>query len=264
MRILLAAKHAPHGKRPIGGVQSWCRTVADELNKRGHKAITWEPGQGVPLGGFDLGIIANVSDTSRALEWCQKSIIVCHGIIPAEKPLDRCQVIYTSEGVRDHWGGDGTIIRQPIDLDYWSPGQDNHKEYLIRFSYRGGLRFIENVATSLGLHYYHLRDATPQLARDVLRQAACVLATGRAALEAMACGVPVVLCDHRSAYQKPLLDLDTTGAMLRNYSGRGGITPTSGNVKQAVEHTVAAGSVREHVVKHHNVKDIVNQLLEVA
>ena len=84
MRILLAAKHAPHGKRPIGGVQSWCRTVAQELIQRGHEAVTWGPEQPAPLGVFDLGVIANVGDTSRAFDWCQKTINVCHGIIPAE------------------------------------------------------------------------------------------------------------------------------------------------------------------------------------
>ena len=37
MRILIAAKHAPHGNRPIGGVQSWSRTICRELERRGHR-----------------------------------------------------------------------------------------------------------------------------------------------------------------------------------------------------------------------------------
>ncbi len=263
MKILLAAKHAPHGKHPIGGVQSWCRTVAQELIVRGHAVKTWGPEQAVPLGGFDLGIIANVGDTSRAMDWCRKTIVVCHGIIPAEEPPSS-GVIFTSEEVRDHWYGDGPVIRQPIDLDFWSPDSRYLQIFLTRFSYREGLSFVRSLAEPWKLQYYHLRNADSKKACKVLRQSACVLATGRAALEAMACSVPVVLCDHRSAYQGPLMDLDTTGGMLRNYSGRGGVTPTLSSVKQAVGQAVEAGSMREHVVKYHNVKDIVDQLLEAA
>lgn len=262
MRILLAAKHAPYGKHLIGGVQSWCRTVAKELIKRGQYVVTWGPEQVVPLGGFDLGIIANVSDTARALDLCQKNIIVCHGIIPAEAPPGN-RAVFTSEEVRDHWGGDGPVIRQPIDLKFWSPVKYD-KKYLTRFSYRSGLRFLPSLAASLGLQPNHLRNVHPEQARHIIRQSACVIATGRAALETMACGVPVVICDHRSAYQGPLLDLNTAGAMYRNYSGRGGITPTLANVKQAVGHAIAAEGMRAHVVKHHNVVNIVDQLLEVA
>jgi hypothetical protein len=91
-----------------------------------------------------------------------------------------------------------------------------------------------------------------------------VLATGRAALEAMACDVPVVICDHRSAYQGPLMDLDIDGSMTRNYSGRGGETPTIENVRAAIEHAIDSGGKREHVLKHHDVRHVVDQLLAMA
>ncbi len=262
MKILLAAKHAPHGKHPIGGVQSWCRTVAKELSNRGHVVKTWGPEQPIPLGGFDLGIIANTADTSRAFDWCRKTITVCHGIIPAEKPGRGDLVTFTSEEIRDHWGGDGPIIRQPIDIDFWSP-ELNTEIHLTRFSYRSGLPFVKKLARSMELSYQHIRNADPDGVRDALRKSACVLATGRAALEAMACEVPVIICDHRSAYQGPLMDLDIEGAMTRNYSGRGGIVPTIENVMKAIDSAMWEKPMREHVFKHHNVKNIVDQLLEL-
>lgn len=117
MRILLAAKHAPHGSRPIGGVQSWCRTVATELSRRGHEVETWGPEQSMPVARFDLGIIANVGDTSKVLYLCDKVLHVIHGIAPAEKPVGK-NVVFTSEEVRDHWGGTGAVIRQPIDIEF--------------------------------------------------------------------------------------------------------------------------------------------------
>jgi len=262
VRILLAAKHAPHGSRPIGGVQSWCRTVASELARRGHEVETWGPEQPVPLGGFDLGVIANVGDTERAKAYCRKTIVISHGIIPAEDPRGGL-VAFTSEGVRDHWGGQDAVVRQPIDLAFWSPGP-GPKKYLTRFSYRGGLNFIPALARELKLEYRHVRTLEDRAVREILRLSACVLATGRAALEAMACGAPVVLCDHRSAYQGPLMDLDIKGAATRNYSGRGGITPGIHSVREAIKYNMKHGSRRQYVEDNHNVVDIVDQILELV
>lgn len=269
MRILLAAKHAPHGGS-IGGVQTWCRTVCSELEKRGHDVETWGVGQPVPLGGFDLGIISNIGDTKRAFDYCRKNIIVSHGIIPAENPhqhdLPLVPVIFTSEEIRDHWSGLGVelIVRQPIDLSFWTPGANNNGRYLTRFSYRHGLPFVRGIARDMGLQYTHVRDLDSRSAREIIRNSACVLATGRAAIEAMACGVPVVICDHRAAYQKPLLHLNIPDAAKRNYSGRGGITPNAKNVAGAIEEAIALGSMRRYVEEHHGVAAITDQLLDVA
>lgn len=263
MRILLAAKHAPHGKRPIGGVQTWCRTVAHELQRRGHEAVTWGPEQPPPLGGFDFGIINNVGDTNRAFAWCKKTLVVSHGIIPAERPPDAGNVAFTSEEIRSHWNGDGPIIRQPIDLRFWTP-KTTIPLYGTRFSYRGGLRFVPTLAKRVGMRYYHLRSQGEESVRNVLQKSAFVLATGRAALEAMACDVPVVLCDHRSAYQGPLMDLDIEHAMTRNYSGRGGIVPTPENTLDAIAASMTARGMRNHVEQHHDVREIVDQLVEFA
>lgn len=265
MRILLAAKHAPEGSRPIGGVQSWCRTVAGELRRRGHQAVTWGPEQALPAGRFDVGIIANAGDARAAFGLCDRVLVVSHGIILAEKPPEGFPVAFTSEGVRDHWGRSGPIIRQPIDLDFWAPhtGSKNRNQ-LLRYSYRRGMGWLGEAAALLGMTFRHMDGVTHEQARAGFRSAACVLATGRAALEAMACGVPVVICDHRSAYQGPLLDADLAGAMTRNYSGRGGIEPTPGDVADAVQDAISDGHRRDWVEAHHDVRVIVEQLLEAA
>lgn len=257
MRILIAARHPPGGRRAIGGVQSWCATVGAELQRLGHEVAFWGPGENLP-GTFDAGIFANIGDTRPAMVMCKRHISICHGIIQPEQPPVR-DVAYTSEEVRDFWHGDGPIVRQPVDLYFWQP-RPGKKHLLVRFSYRDGLPVAGSVARALQLPLVHMRNSTPEQARETLNQAVCVLATGRAAVEAMACGVPVVICDERD-YQGPLLDADTIGSMTRNYSGRGGIEPGTEALLQAIERAVEQGSLREHVDRHHDARQIVQQLL---
>jgi len=237
--------------------------VADELADRGHTVETWGPEQPMPIGTFDFGIIANVLDTGKVMSQCAKFISVSHGIIPAERPYkgECSKVVYTSEEVRDHWGVEGTVIRQPINLDFWKPSRSHKRKYLTRFSYRAGLPFVPKIAEAMKLRYIHVRSDKPGHVRETLRQSFCVLATGRAALESMACGVPTVICDHRSAYQAPLLDLHPGRSRVRNYSGRGGIIPTFNNVTGAINAAISRGDMRHHVEKHHDAKDITDQLL---
>lgn len=256
MRILLAAKHPSGGKLAIGGVQTWMLTIFNELQRMGHEPVMWGPEWPVPSSKFDFGIFANAKYTQKALGLCQRTLVVSHGIIPDEQPIGGDRHAFTSEEIRDHWKMDGPVIRQPIDLRFWksAPAQ---KIYLTQFSYRGRLDFIPRIASDLNLQYRHVKNSTPREVRDALRQSACVLATGRAALEAMACGAPTVICDDRG-YMPPLLDTDLEHAMRHNYSGRGGITPTPENVLEAIK---AAKPNTFHVAKFHLARGIALQLL---
>lgn len=233
------------------------------MTRLGHSVFLWGPGQNAK-GSCDLGIVANWECVYPVVHKCKKHVTVCHGIIDAEKPPPKGPVVFTSEGVRDYWKGEGPIIRQPIDLDFWSPSPSEPKHFLTRFSYRLGLPFVQEIADEMGLTYQHVRKLSQHGVRVILRESACVLATGRAALEAMACDVPVVLCDNRSSYQRALMDLNTKSAMQRNYSGRGGITPTRENVRVAIDAAIQRGSLREHVKRYHDVRNIVPELLKVA
>jgi len=244
----------------IGGVQSWSLTITAELRRLGHDVVTWGPKMSRLTGRFDIGILANVGSTRAAIAHCDRVLNVSHGIIPDEAPGDGLLHAFTSEGVRDHWRRQGPIIRQPIDLQFWSPGPAE-PQGLVRYSYRGGLVWLPQVADRLGMPYRHLKGVTHAEAREVLRGAACVLATGRAALEAAACGVPVVILDHRSAYQGPLLAPFGKWQMQQNYSGRGGKEPTPELVWELVDHCITYGSMRAHVECHHDARQVAAEVL---
>lgn len=258
MRILIAAKHPPGGSLAIGGVQTWSATVGLELARLGHTVVYWGPEWELPSGHFDAGVFANWKHTHRAAKNCKNILKISHGIIDDEQGGKGFAA--TSEEVGQRWGSALCVIRQPIDLDYWTPA-DYPRKYLTRFSYRRGLPYLQDIAQSLGLHYQHIRDLSPHAVRDALRRSAVVVATGRAALESMACGAPVVIADDRE-YQGPLMHAgDIIECMKRNYSGRGGIVPDPKSMIDAITAAMADGSMRDHVIEHHDVKKITRQIL---
>lgn len=257
MRVLLAAKYIPSGPRPIGGVQSWIVTVRAELERMGHEVAEWQPNTRAPKGRFDLGVFANAHLTRHLKTRCDRAVCVSHGIIPDERPALGMHTFCVSEGVRDHWGGGGAILRQPIDTGFWRPtGAQRHG--VVRYSYRGSHTLCEAVALHLGQPYRHVYNATAEEARDMLAGAALVFASGRAALEAMACGAITVIYDHRSAYQGPLADHDIERQMRNSYSGRGGINPT---LPDLVEMIAQAKPRRDWVESHHTARWIVQELI---
>lgn len=256
MHVLLAAKH-PHGSSlAVGGVQSWTREVAAEFRRLGHEVVFWGPEWRLPQAEFDLGVLANLPHTGAAEKLCRRVVKVSHGVIPDEKGGPG--YLATSEEVQAKWGCAG-VIRQPLDLDFWSPG-DEPRTLLTRHSYRQGLTFLPGLAGPLGLRFAHLRHEAPERVRDTLRRSAVVVATGRAAVEAMACGAAVVIADDRK-YQGPLFDPDPVGAMTRNYSGRGGRPATRSELQLGIGRAIQRGCLRAHAERHHNVREIVRELL---
>lgn len=258
MRVLLAAKFVPTGPRPIGGVQTWVATVRDELIRLGHGVCEWQPGMDAPKGRFDLGILANMCHTWKVAGFCDRVTCVSHGIIPDEEPgPDVDRQFYVSEGVRDFWKRRGDIIRQPIDLAFWRP-TGAQRGGAVRYTYRKSATLCADASAAIKMGFAHVSDATPEAARVKLATAALVFASGRAALEAMACGAPTVIYDHRSAYQGPLMDDDLVRQMRNSYSGRGGFDPT---LNQLVSACHGAKEARGWVEEHHDARAVVRELI---
>lgn len=262
MRILIASKRAPDrpGRRN-GGVQTWVKTVAAELRRMGHSVLIVDQLRNDLGERYDFGILNNWQHVGHFAANCERYVVMCHGIVNDEHPPEKGTVAYTSEEVRKHWSHDEeSIIRQPIDLDFWKPGDEPRGPHVVRYAARTGLHWLAAHMEWMGHPFMHLQQATHEHARVTLQRAKCVIATGRCAVEAMACGAPVVIADDRH-YQGPLIDFDTLGSMRRNYSGRGGEIPTPEKMSTAIVQAISRGSLREHVAKHHDVKSVVSQLL---
>lgn len=257
MKILIAAKHPPNGAMKIGGVQSWSVTIADQLRIQGHEVVFWGPELPLPEGRFERGVFSNFMHTARAAALCDDYVVVSHGVVKDERP-GTGRTLYTSEEGRSHWGTPGSILRQPIDTEFWSPrGFRGNK--LVFYSYRApGLAVGPVTAWRLGLEFVHIKNVAQEVARDAMRNAACVLASGRAALEAMACGAPVVICDHRAPYQSALMDANIERQMKINYSGRGGSAPDVDSLCSAI---VSAQDRRDHILLNHDARKIAKELM---
>ena len=263
MRILFAASHPPVGGVAFGGVASWAFTLSKELSLRGHECVLWGPSQRKPEKRFDVGVISNVQKTSRALDWCEWAVTVSHGIVDEEKPDSNYMALSTSDEVRERWKIRGPVLAQPIDLRFWRP-KEGKKRKLVFYSYRAqGVFDLDKVAGALGLEFLWLKNVDAKAARFHLQNAALVAASGRAALEAMACDAPTMICDWRPYNGAPLICQNLDIARRHNYSGRGGVDPAKIDIAQFGRETMAFQQPRKYIETHHDSVNIATDLMEV-
>lgn len=249
MRILLMARETGI----IGGVQSWMETVRSVTGADIHTPD--DP----PEGRYEVGIFAHWHDfehyrgTNRWLGHCERVVNVSHGICRPEKPGPGI-VACVSEEVAEHWQVDAPIVRQPITLD---EGEYDPEGPVMLFSQRHGVaHLVRDAARQMGRDFEHVHDNPRPHGR--LRRASCVVASGRALLEAMAMGIPSVLCDQRrNGSWRLLMHRHPRHAMRANYSGRNGESAT---VEGLVELIEAAEPNAGHIAEHHDPADIVERL----
>lgn len=264
MRVLFAAKHPPAGDVAFGGVASWISTLVKQFEIRGHECVVWGPGLPEPAGRFDVGVLSNIGATARAAAWCDRFVCVSHGVVSDEKPDSWRSIIYTSEEVAGHWALPGTVLRQPIDLEYWRDDGLTRSGFVF-YSYRAPDVFgLDHLARRLGLRFSWIKSVETETAREALRSAALVAASGRAALEAMATGAPTIICDHRPYNNGPLIEVSAEKAMRFNYSGRSGVHPDSFDLYSYCRQVMAFQEPRKHVERHHDARIIANELLDLC
>ena len=218
----------------------------------------------LPERSYDLGLFANIAHTAPAVKNCRLVVNVSHGIIPDERPHNDLEAWFTSEEVKGFWKRDGAIVRQPIDCEYWRPS-DEKRDLLLFYSYRSKNAFgLDALAERLGLTFAYVRDVTHEDARDMMRRAALCCASGRAALEAMACGAPTLICDWRPYNGAPLIEFDLEIAMRANYSGRGGVDARASHLDGLARAAMERGGLRDYVLRHHDHRKIADQILRLS
>lgn len=264
MRFLFTAKHPPAGDVAFGGVASWILTLKAQLEKRGHECVVWGPKLPEPWGRFDVGVLSNYKATKSARHWCDRVINVSHGIVDEERPAQHFSLVSTSEEVRDKWACGGGLLRQPIDLQFWRGG-GKRRDCLVLYSYRArGCFGVDRLADRLRLAFVHLRNVPAKEAREALQCAALVCASGRAALEAMACEAPTLICDDRDYNGGPLLSFSIDQARRTNYSGRGGVDPRSIDLEVLAREAMTFSNSRAYVKRWHDAERIADELLALC
>ena len=133
MKILLTIKQLNH----LGGSQTWLYTMYETLTEMGHdvNVYTHEPNTLWPKmkvwnrhKKYDVGICNHaVSMKPHVIKNCDVVLHTRHGVIPlAENPPPHADLyVSVSEEVQeatfDHFGISSTVIRNPIDTDFFSP-----------------------------------------------------------------------------------------------------------------------------------------------
>ena len=270
------------------GVYTWSETVRQAMVANGHKL--WRDGCGctpdVTIGSVGLHL-----EPKPVLGYLQ----VCHGIVEPERPPSYprdsgAKTAYVSEEARDYWSfHEGylvqccapsiagkcvcPIILQPINLDFWKPDPSvRQRKRIVRYGYYKGClnETLQWLAPEIGYQYEHVSNATHHEARAKIREAALVIASGRSALEAAACGVPVLLADDRfyneqgGLIEGPLADVYPT-SNLANFSGRAAGHPVTESFLQCeIRVAIESGPCRYLIEENHDSRKIAEQLLEAA
>ncbi|MBX2925388.1 MAG: glycosyltransferase family 4 protein [Chitinophagaceae bacterium] len=237
---------ANHHLEKVGGTESYTYALTGELVKKGYNVeyFTFFKGEVadrlendffVPYmsrSKYDL-ILANHNTCVNYLFGKGFTIQTCHGIFPElEQPSPHADAyVAISEEVKDHLktlGYDSRIILNGINL----------KRYCVIHPVQPQLRCVLSLCHS-GMANALLEEACDGLGvrlmvqdkynnpiwkvEEKINQADLVVGVGRSAYEAMACGRPVVVFDHRGyypscgdGYVKEIIEK----SILNNCSGR--------------------------------------------
>jgi len=216
------------------GSENYARALAGALRGLGHTVDLWAPGDNPPTGRYDLALTSQRT-VEAAKDWADYTIHTVHGtVVPDEKPFAGAdRYVGVSSEVAGKYGC--PVIRQGVDLSVFRNVRPPSTEpMLIGYvsDYSEPPEGLLDAAEACGSLVKHItgEDDMPSMYNAV----DLVVGVGRTAIEAMACGRPVIVYDNRH-YQGPMGDgyLGTkedyaAKVMGRNYSGRTArINPTT-------------------------------------
>lgn len=220
MKILVAN----HWLKKLGGSETFTYTLIGELVRIGHEVSYYTGQKGVvssaiekdlkvpfaSSGAFDLILCSH----NTMVRYCRSAmtgpiIQTCHGTIPKlEQPSSSSDAyVAISSEVELHLLRSGVrkpikVIYNGIDLERFKPTSTALQEpqFVLSLSQSEQLNdYLKNYFTSRYVHFEGLNKyKNPKWSiEEVINMSDLVISCGRGAMEALACGRPVIVMDHR-------------------------------------------------------------------
>ena len=262
MRVLLTNNHLER----FGGTEVWVLTMARELHRRGHDVGIYTHHKGVItelLKGtctvddnpedYDLALINHNTCTNVG---AKKKVYTCHSpfLTIEQPPAGMDVVVGVSENIERKYATD-VLIKNPVDTELYKPIQpikDKAETFL-------GI-------TDVPIPYPHIMPTrNGERMPELMNLADMVVTIGRGVLEAMSCARNVIVWDKRPAMgftADGYLQLEN---LVGNVGGRYHLQPEDFDwetevAKYQPEH---GERNREYILKHHDVRKIVDQYLNL-
>lgn len=223
---------------------------------------------------FDLAIVNQPQDcyNDDVRRTCKRIFQICHGLGQSERPHpDMDHYIAVSEEVFDNLDVEPkTLIRNPINFDIFRPlYQPNNKVYtLAHVSNYKSIPGLSELCDKLGITFLRVKnDPEPWRA---MNKADLVVALGRSALEAMACGREVLIYGNRGYMAEPYCDGLASeryyASRMCNFSGRGlGAVVDLDGLETIIrdQRSLQADGEKclNYVSQHHDSNQIIKQIL---
>ncbi|MBZ4190432.1 glycosyltransferase [Niabella beijingensis] len=240
--ILIANHHLEH----LGGSETYTYALAEELTKQQFDVdyFTFHKGTVSDKLETDLGvrfrqkkkydlILANHYTCVNQLRSSGFIIQTCHGIYPElEQPSPHANgYVAISQEVQDHLAQrdlESKVILNGINMDRYKSTNPLHSEVRTVLSMcqsDEANQIIEASCKAAGVRLITLNKfKNPEWnVEKAINRADLVVAIGRSAYEAMACGRPVIIFDHRSYFQScgdGYVRDRLERSLLKNCSGR--------------------------------------------
>ncbi|MHA1210830.1 MAG: hypothetical protein ACTSSH_00065 [Candidatus Heimdallarchaeota archaeon] len=220
---------------------------------------------------FDLAIVGQ-NDCVPFVK-AKKKIFISHGTtLPSEVPPEKDYILVAvSEEVRDYYKRNAKVILNPVDIETFSSNRESShsiKNVLFVSSY-ASTDILRQVCYEEGLNYLQIKNEWN--IEIFMNWADMVFSTARGCYEAMSCAKEVIIFNDREPDGIPLAEGFVREryyeVISHNCSGRKErIVYDKEFIKKEIlaKYSEEGGSKnREIIMKHHNVKDICNQLLNL-
>lgn len=293
MKILVSN----HWLKKLGGSETFTYTLIGELVRQGHDVEYFTAKHGLVSGSIEIDFGVKFSthgdydlilcSHNTMVDYCSSKmngflIQTCHGPIPnLEQPSGNADAyVAVSKEVELHLLKSGIskpiqVIHNGIDLERFTPKTiaGPYPNFVLSLSHSEELNlYLNNYFSSRHVHFDALNKyKNPRWkVEEIINLADMVISCGRGAMEALACGRPVIVMDHRKympPYAEGIITTDNIESLLFcNFSGRHNMhNPYDQRIiEDALDHLdpYTSDRMRYLALKYFDVKEQVKKYIE--